>query len=245
MQIHLSLLIVQINLFMIGFSKKSILFANDSMLGNEYQDSFLKLTSRHLIQYPRKFVLKPDDLTERCQASEPNEGNRDLKNQGYFFIKKQNEDEDGLYFVVIMEPTQRVNPFRAIANLYSIKKGHCNDVSVQPKYRGCGLAKYLMQACFEEDATESFATNQIVRRGREFNELCEKIKFLECAPTNPNNKIVCSGYMSGAILAGFQIIGTTHKDSFNVYAFQTDYARRMMKGEVCGYECSNFYQSVW
>ena len=49
-----------------------------------------------------------------------------------------------------------------------------------------------------------------------------KIKFLECAPTNPNNKIACSGYMSGAILAGFQIIGTTHKNSFNVYAFQIE-----------------------
>ena len=147
-----------------------------------------------------------------------------------------------------MEPTQRVNPFRAIANLYSIKKGHCNDIAVLPKYRGCGLAKYLMQACFEEDATENFATNQIVRRGREFNELCEKIKFLECAPTNPDNKIACSGYMSGAILAGFQIIGTTHKNSFEVYAFQTDYARRMMKGEVDGMNAQTFidrYGETW
>ena len=97
-----------------------------------------------------------------------------------------------------------------------------------------------MQAFFEEDATESFVANQIVRRGREFNELCEKIKFLECAPVNPNNKIACSGYMSGAILAGFQIIGTTHKNSFNAYAFQTDYARRMMRGEVNGMNAHTF-----
>ena len=248
MQINLSLLIVQVNLFIIGFSRKSVLFGNDLSLGNEYKNKFLKLTSRHLIQYPRKFVFRPDDLTDRCQALEPNEENRDLKNQEYFFIKKQNEDEDGLYFVVIMEATQRVNPLRAIGNLYSIKKGHCNDVAVLPKYRGCGLAKYLMQACFEEDATENFATNQIARRGREFNELCEKVKFLECAPTNPNNKIACSGYMSGAILAGFQIIGTTHKNSFNVYAFHIDHARRMMKGEVYGMNAQTFidqYGEIW
>ena len=153
MQILFSLFLIEIHLFLIVVSKKLNVFDNRTSYINAHRSDFSKLTSRHNIQYPRKFDLTPNDLTERCQAAEPIEGNKFLKNQGHFYIKKQsggnvNEGQEDLDFVVVLEATQQVTRFRAIAYLHLLKSGH-SYVEVQEKYRGCGLAKYLMHKIYE------------------------------------------------------------------------------------------------
>ena len=88
-----------------------------------------------------------------------------------------------------------------------------------------------MQACLEDDQVESYDTSQIAVRGREFEKFCDKIKIIQCVPAQ-KNFVACSAYMSGAILAGFQMMGATHEKSLEVYGFKIDYARRMLKGDV-------------
>ena len=88
-----------------------------------------------------------------------------------------------------------------------------------------------MQACLEDDQVESYDTSQIAVRGREFEKFCDKIKIIQFVPVQ-KNFVACSAYMSGAILAGFQMMGATHEKSREVHGFKIEYARRMFKGDV-------------
>ena len=129
------------------------------------------------------------------------------------------------YEFVALGEEEGADKGRELSKLKAQKGGICNDVTTQPGSYGCGLAKYLMKACYEDDEILGKAkkgydvfTDELDKWEDEPNEadesanrLCQTITYTHCAPEidsagTKTPERACVSYMRGAIAADFDLI---------------------------------------
>ena len=162
--------------------------------------------------YPLLFELNNEEKS-KCE-------NEDLKREGEFYIK---QIHNGCSFVAYIVPEgEPVDTPFYMSQLNAQAGGICDDVTTQPGYRKCGLAKYLMKACFEDDdilgsdrkgydvrkeypGIPNYWIKE--RRARRVYEYCKTVTFTSCQVDSADtSKYACIAYIRGAVLANFHIL---------------------------------------
>ena len=165
-------------------------------------------------KYP--FQILSEELTK---SEKLNCRNKALVEKG-FWINRAFEGRRVIKFTASIEPHGE-----AISRLIGEKgkDGQCNDVETKPHSRRCGLAKYLMWICFQDEEVlgkEKRGVNPLTHKywadeqlKKDADQFCEKITYLECSPEKGEDdkrmpKIVCVSYLRGAIKAAYNILFT-------------------------------------
>ena len=166
-----------------------------------------------MLSYPICEVLNSDEK-RTCQ-------NPDLRAEAEFYIDKIH---NGCAFVAYIQPegeAEAAPPFY-MSQLNAQVGGICDDVATKPGYRKCGLAKYLMKACFEDehilggnrrgfDVRKDYPgiPNYWVkeRRARRVHEYCKTVTFTACQVDDKDTTLyACVAYIRAARLAQFDIL---------------------------------------
>ena len=128
--------------------------------------------------------------------------------------------------------------------------GECNDVVTKPNSRRCGLAKYLMWICFQDDeilGKQKRGVNPLThkywkdeRQKIDADQYCEKITYLDCLPEIEEDdevlpNIVCVSYMRGAIKASFNVLFVYADDVpfeiFNLEKVEAKFGKKIENAE--------------
>ena len=164
------------------------------------------------LDYPITVQLNADEKT-KCQHDE-------LKKKGEFQI---NTIHNGCLFVAYM--MQEGKPPGAqfyMSELTGQSGGICDYVETEPGYRQCGLAKYLMKACFEDEKmlgkeNKGFDVRKEYpgipyywlkeKRAKQVYEYCKTITFTSCqVDEDDTTNYACIAYIRAAKLANFDIL---------------------------------------
>ena len=162
--------------------------------------------------YPILVTLNGEEKS-KCQ-------NEELKSEGEFLVK---QIHNGRSFVAYIEPEGEPveTPFY-MSQLNAQPGGICDDVTTEPGYRKCGLAKYLMKVCFEDegiigadrkgyDVRKEYPgiPNYWIteRKARRVQEYCRTVTFTSCQVDQADtSKYACIAYIRAALLANFDIL---------------------------------------
>ena len=104
--------------------------------------------------------------------------------------------------------------------------GVCNDVATQPGSQGCGLSKYLMKACYEDDGIlgvggkgydaekdcKGIWPDESSDVAEKANTYCEKMVYTKCAPDESTPNRACVSYLRAAKSAKFDIVFVSNND---------------------------------
>ena len=194
-----------------------------------------------------------DIRKQSCQKDEPDPKKRDLKSKNpptVIIKKKQNDNgivENSCFFgKVIFQLSVHLseNSNKNLATLVSTEKGLVDYVQTTVGYRGCGLAKHLIEAFCKDDDAGTYRNGVIPgKRNREISENCKTIKHLQCAPRRiqgKQNVIACSSYIRGASDAGFEMLIVRHKIALSAekdktYIFPISGARGRFRANPRGF----------
>ena len=163
-------------------------------------------------EYPILVELT-DEEKSKCQ-------NQELKTEGEFCIKQIHNGCSFVAYIVPEGEPQETPDYMCQLNAQS--GGICDDVTTEPGYRQCGLAKYLMKACFEDDGIlgpekKGYDVRKeypgipnywiMERRARRVYEYCRTVTFTSCqVDSEDTSKYACIAYIRAALLASFHIL---------------------------------------
>jgi len=137
--------------------------------------------------------------------------NPDLKDRGTFSIIRDFYDNAYNRFQAVYSDDDK----KEMAYVLSAAKGKCDDVRTYEKYQGCGLAKYLVATCFQDEEVIGANRQGIdVKTNNEWKKadaqrtnvanLCETVTFLRCKPKGGPG--ACIAYLRAGSTAGFDLL---------------------------------------
>ena len=137
-----------------------------------------------------------------------------MKKEGKFYVKKISLSSR-YKFTASIKPDDK----EIISSLIGKPGGNCDQIATPKKYQGCGLAKYLMATCFQDNSIlgedESGVDIKTDVGWAEYSETlkdamryCKSIIYLRCAPhgkPKPPSR-VCIAYLRAGSLANYHIL---------------------------------------
>ena len=114
-----------------------------------------------------------------------------------------------------------------ISSVISEDFGTCDDVETKKEFQGCGLAKYLVATCFQDEFvlgtdnrgvdvdTNKYWADSPGQRN-DVSKYCETVTFLRCIPLDgaPNAVVVCISYLRAGKISGFDLLFTAPDSKF-------------------------------
>ena len=161
---------------------------------------------------------------QKCQ-------NAALKLTGKFLVVRKIDEDNDITFRAVTKETDE----KEMSSMISESGGICDDVVTEKEYQGCGLAKYLVATCFQDEAVlglnnqgvdvnkNPYWTHSPDQR-KDVAKYCETVAHLRCMPLSgaPNAVIVCVSYLRAGSISGFDLLLTVSdspvaKKTFNVF----------------------------
>lgn len=147
--------------------------------------------------------------------------NSELKSKGKFLIFRDivegMDDEQEAKFRAVLPENKENEMSYADSEL----RGTCDDVFTHEQYQGCGLAKYLVATCFQDemvlgkenkglDVKTDGHWKYAIDQRNDVVKYCETITFLRCLPWGgaPNTAGACVSYLRAGFISDFQLLFT-------------------------------------
>ena len=162
-------------------------------------------------EYPKEISLTPAEK-QNCE-------DQDLKKSGKFYVKKESLSSNRYKFTASMD----LEEDDGMSTIVARTGGICDNVKTAEGYRRCGLAKYLVATCFQDesilekggrgvDIKENSHWNKEPKRLDAYN-YCKSVTYLQCKPYAGTPTRACVSYIRAGKLAEFEILFT--KDDWN------------------------------
>jgi len=141
--------------------------------------------------------------------------NAALKSTGKFLVVRKIDEDNDVTFRAVTKETDE----KEMSSMISESGGICDDVVTEKEYQGCGLAKYLVATCFQDEAVlglnnkgldvnkNNYWTHAPDQR-KDVTKYCETVAHLRCMPLSgaPNAVVVCVSYLRAGAISGFDLL---------------------------------------
>ena len=135
-------------------------------------------------------------------------------------------------FVFLAVMTKDVN--KGMSSVITEDSGTWDDVETKKEFQGCGLAKYLVATCFQDefvlgsddrgvDVNTNDYWNDSPGQRKYVSKYCETVTYLRCIPLDgaPNAVVVCISYLRAGKISGFDLLFTVLDSKFCANAGKT------------------------
>ena len=200
-------------------------FTTVNILGARKENQYHYGHYNYFGEYPIPIPLNPTEKT-RCLNSK-------IKDNGNQFVvqrsdQKNPRDPNSVAFFASVKEDGIMR--EGISFLNSEIEGECNDVETPQGSSHCGLAKYLVATCFQDDLVlgedgrglepNTFEikhplipfVSENPKLRNDALEHCQTITFLQCQPQGETPKRACVAYLRAGSISKFDILFSVSDD---------------------------------